>query len=149
MAVYEDYQREMARLESVRDTERAARQKFYEMHGGDNPHPYEPPMPRIIAQFGEWAVTEFGIECLTHPYEIQWDAITDSVIDDEYWLRNLAKKDWVKLDDFAEALRHGRRIHAFLHHLPAPDDDHQEHCERMVREDQPHYRRYQPAPDAC
>ena len=83
----------------------------------DWPGPNEEPVPYIIAQFGEWAVTPHGIECLVYPYKIQWDSIIDDVIEDDYWLKNLAKKDWVNLYDFAEVLRHGRQIHRYLQRL--------------------------------
>lgn len=123
MATRDDYLRVRAWLRAQRDREQAAREKAYDMHGGDFPAPNEPPMPTIIAQFGEWAVTPFGVECLVYPYRIQWDSITDEMIDDDYWLSNLANKAWVNLDDFVEALRHGRQIHRYLQGLLGADDD--------------------------
>jgi hypothetical protein len=114
MATPEDAARELERLQQEAAREEAARQKAYDMHGGDARNPMENEMPQIIAQYGEWAVTPFGVECLTYPYQIQWDSLLDSVIGDEYWLQNLAKKDWVNLRDFAEALRYGRQIHRYL-----------------------------------
>ena len=114
MATQKDYEREIARLEAEHQREEQARDKAYDMHGGDWPGPNEEPVPFIIAQFGEWAVTPHGIECLVYPYKIQWDSIIDDVIEDDYWLKNLAKKEWVNLYDFAEALRHGRQIHRYL-----------------------------------
>src|SRR5687768_18095666 len=47
---------------------------------------FRSPVPTIITQFGEWAVTPFGVECLTYAYQIQWDSLTDPVTDDDYWL---------------------------------------------------------------
>ena len=114
MATQVDYEREMARLEAEYAREQQARDKCYDMHGGDYPAPNEEPVPTIIAQFGDWAVTPHGIECLVYPYKIQWDSILDEVTGDDYWLKNLAKKEWVNLYDFTEALRHGRQIHRYL-----------------------------------
>lgn len=114
MASHEEIAREAYRLKMLRWRERDARNKSYDMHGGDRPGPGERPMPAIITQYGTWAVTPFGIECLVRPYEIQWDSITDPVVDDNYWLNNVGTKDWVVLEDFANALHHGRKIHAFL-----------------------------------
>src|SRR5688500_10345501 len=117
MATQEDYEREIARLQAEQIREQQARDKAYDMHGGDYPAPNEEPVPVIIAQFGEWAVTPHGIECLVYPYKIQWDSILDEVIADDYWLKNLAQKKWVNLYDFTEVLRHGRQIHRYLQHL--------------------------------
>jgi hypothetical protein len=117
MATYADYEQETAHLTAEKAREQAALRVCYERHGGDNPMPGEPAVPIIITQFGEWAVTPFGVECLTQAYQIQWDSLTDAVIDDDYWLKNLAKKDWVNLHDFVMALRHGRQIHRFLQGL--------------------------------
>lgn len=114
MATEDEYTGESARLKALNWRERDARRKAYDMHGGDRPGPGERPMPTIITQCGTWAVTPQGVECLVHPYEIQWDSITDASVGDDYWLENLSKKHWVVLEDFANALHHGRRIHAFL-----------------------------------
>ncbi len=117
MASHEDYERELQRLAEEHAREQAALHIAHERHGGENPLPTEPGVPAIIAQFGEWAVTPFGVECLTNAYQIQWDSLTDPITDDEYWLRHLAKREWVNLHDFIEAVRHGRTIHRFLQGL--------------------------------
>jgi hypothetical protein len=117
MANHDDYLHESERLQREKVREQEALRIAHERHGGDNPMPGEPPVPTIITQFGEWAVTPFGVECLTYAYQIQWDSLTDPVTDDDYWLSNLAKKEWVNLHDFVEALRHGRKIHLYLQGL--------------------------------
>jgi hypothetical protein len=117
MATQQDYQEQKERLADLEAREMQARLKSYDMHGGAHPGPNEKPMPVIITQFGTWAVTPFGVECLVYPYEIQWDSITDPVTDDDYWLKHLANKEWVVLADFADALRHGRKIHRYLQNL--------------------------------
>ncbi|MEM9952977.1 MAG: hypothetical protein AAF846_15335 [Chloroflexota bacterium] len=118
MATKQDLQVELKRLETERSREADARAKSYDMHGGDNRAPNEPPMPDIIAQFGDWAVTPFGVECLTHPYQIQWDSLLDTVIQDEFWLEKLYEKPFVtNLRDVAEAIRTGRHIHRYLQQI--------------------------------
>lgn len=115
MPTIDDVQTELARLKKENERESIARAKSYDMHGGDNPAPTEPPMPKIIAQFGEWAVTPFGVECLSAPYQIQWDSLLDPVIQDDFWLEKLYDKSFVSdLHDVAEAIRVGRHIHTYL-----------------------------------
>lgn len=115
MPTMDDVQAELARLKKEHERESVARAKSHDMHGGDNPAPTEAPMPKIIAQFGDWAVTPFGIECLTAPYQIQWDSLLDPVIEDSFWLEKLYNKDFVSdLHDLAEVLRVGRHIHTYL-----------------------------------
>lgn len=121
MATEDDVQHEMYRLKMLKWRERDARNKAYDMHGGDRPGPGERPVPAIITQCGTWAVTPLGIECLVRPYEIQWDSITDPLVGDDYWLNNVGIKDWVVLEDFANALHHGRKIHAFLQGITPRD----------------------------
>jgi hypothetical protein len=116
MPTAEEFEYELERLAAEEARERRARAKSYDMHGGDHRNPMEEPMPIIIAQFGDWAVTPFGVECLVYPYQIQWDSLTDTVTGDDYWLEKLAGKDWVvQLRDFTEALRVGRQVHRYLH----------------------------------
>lgn len=117
MANQDDFIRETERLAYETEREAAARAKAHDMHGGDFPSSVEPEMPTIIAQFGEWAVTPFGVECLVYPYQIQWDSIVDSVVGDEYWLKYLSMKDWVNLEDFMNAIRRGREIHRYLQNI--------------------------------
>ena len=110
-----DLKAELQRLKDENERESLARAKSYDMHGGDNPAPNEQPMPEIIAQFGDWAVTPFGVECLTFPYQIQWDSLLDPVTKDKFWLEKLYNKAFVtNLRDVAEAIRTGRQIHRYL-----------------------------------
>ena len=115
MPTSEDLKAELSRLKRENEREKLARAKSHDMHGGDNPAPTELPMPEIIAQFGDWAVTPFGVECLTTAYQIQWDSLLDPVIDDAFWLENLYNKPFISiLRDVAEAIRVGRHIHRYL-----------------------------------
>ena len=115
MPTKKDLETELKRLKQERKREKVARAKSYDMHGGDNPAPTELPMPKIIAQFGNWAVTPFGVECLTFPFQIQWDSLLDPVTGDDFWLEKLYKKPFISnLHDVAEAIRVGRHIHRYL-----------------------------------
>lgn len=58
----------------------------------------------ILNQFGSWAVTEWGIECLTHPYCIEAYRVHE--ID---WLDHVTSKTWCVAMDFARALEVARR----------------------------------------
>ena len=114
MSIENNISHQLARLEREREREKSAREKAYDMHGGDDPIQSEETMPEIIAQFGEWAVTPFGIECLIFPHQIQWDSLLDDVIDDMFWLEQFAAHEEVNLHDFADAIRVGRQIHNYL-----------------------------------
>lgn len=115
MPTKEDLQQELQRLAVEDERESNARAKSYDMHGGDDRAPNEEAMPEIIAQFGDWAVTPFGVECLTHPYQIQWDSLLDPVTQDKFWLEKIYNKPFITdLHDVAEAIRIGRHIHAYL-----------------------------------
>lgn len=118
MPTQEDLNAELRRLADENEREAIARQKSYDMHGGDHRAPNEPEMPEIIAQYGDWAVTPDGVECLTHPYEIQWDSLLDPVTGDEFWLEKLHDKPYVSnLRDLSEAIRTGRLVHRYLQSL--------------------------------
>lgn len=114
MATEADYTTQTERIAAEEQRNQKALAKARDLHGGDT-HPGAAPFPTIITQFGTWAVTEFGVECLVSAYQIQWDSLTDKRFDLDFWLRNLSKKEWVNLQDFADALRHGRAIHHYLH----------------------------------
>lgn len=115
MPTKSDLQEELQRLQIENEREAVARAKSFDMHGGNDRAPNEEPMPEIIAQFGDWAVTPFGVECLTAPYQIQWDSLLDPVTEDDFWLEKIYKKSFVtNLHDVAEAIRIGRHIHGYL-----------------------------------
>lgn len=120
MATEEDYLIETERLARETEREALAIEKARDLHGGEKPNPLEAPMPQIIAQFGTWAVTPFGVECLVRAYEIQWDSLTDRYFDMDYWLRHVSRHQWVNLHDFVEAMRHGRTIHMYLQGIQPP-----------------------------
>ena len=63
----------------------------------------------IYWQGRQWAVTPYGVECRNGNYHIEAERIWEN--DDEYggWVMHMRTKDWVDLEDFAEALRIARR----------------------------------------
>jgi hypothetical protein len=65
--------------------------------------------PVIITQFGSWAVTTFGLECLVKSYSIDAAQLTSS-----HWIDHMSLKGWVNMTEFSQALYHGRKIHNFL-----------------------------------
>lgn len=60
----------------------------------------------IIEQYGTWAVTNFGLECLVFFYEIPECRLRESDL-----LRHIGGKDWVIKSDFEAALEAARRYH--------------------------------------
>ena len=63
----------------------------------------------VLEQYGTWAVTTFGVECLIDHYPIDKEGLSDPD-----WLEHMAKKTWVLLDDFHAALEAGRQRYAGL-----------------------------------
>jgi hypothetical protein len=65
-------------------------------HRGQRLHP-------IIWQGSQWAVTTYGIEARDGTY-----AITKDRLSDPHWIDHMAEKEWVNIEDFAQALRLAR-----------------------------------------
>lgn len=63
-------------------------------------------MSPVIARFGTWVVTTYGVECLTIPYFFEYDRVNE---DD--WLRHMSGKTWVIMIDFETALEYARLLH--------------------------------------
>ncbi len=51
----------------------------------------------IIKRFGQWVVTDFGLECLFNYYPIPKDRINED------WLAHVSDKNWVILEEFKAA----------------------------------------------
>jgi hypothetical protein len=60
----------------------------------------------IHAQFGDWVVSSFGLECLTHSYAIPTSRLAES------WERQMGIKIWVCLPQLEAALEAARKWHA-------------------------------------
>lgn len=61
---------------------------------------------KIIEQFGTWAVTKYGVECLTAYYPIE-----KSRLNEQDWVYHMAGKSWVNMQDFKAALEYAQ--HAY------------------------------------
>ena len=57
----------------------------------------------LIARYGAWLVTGYGVECATQHYPIQASALHGP-----HWIRHMSQKHWCNLADFALALEHAR-----------------------------------------
>ena len=42
----------------------------------------------ILHRWGDWIITSFGVECLSHPYWITWERMS------EEWVDHLCEKNW-------------------------------------------------------
>lgn len=58
----------------------------------------------IIKRFGTWAVTEYGVECLTTHY-----AIPKARLKEEDWHKHMIGKTWTVAEDVCEALDFARQ----------------------------------------
>jgi hypothetical protein len=72
-------------------------------------------VPPVYFANAQWAVTDYGLECLTEAYAIERDRLTERWHDDATvsdWVMHLADRDWCDLDYLCEAfdvaLRHHR-----------------------------------------
>lgn len=59
----------------------------------------------IIIRFGQWAVTEYGVECVDEDYSIARERVHESD-----WADHLVKKPWCNMNDFQDALDEARRL---------------------------------------
>jgi hypothetical protein len=62
---------------------------------------------KVLKRFGTWAVTTYGLECLTDPYWIEAARLSEP-----YWSQHMANKTWVLVEDFEPALAAARARHA-------------------------------------
>jgi hypothetical protein len=68
-------------------------------------------LSKIYWQGRQWAATKYGVECRDGSYAIERTRLWEE--EDQYgWILHMAEKDWVELEDFAEALRVARMFNA-------------------------------------
>ena len=60
----------------------------------------------IVRVFSAWAVTSYGLECLTTYYPIE-----KRRLDEDDWLEHMRGKVWVAMGHFQEALQFARKYH--------------------------------------
>jgi hypothetical protein len=54
---------------------------------------------RVLARYGQWVVTTYGIECTTTPYAIERERVHKV-----NWGGHMAEKNWVNMQEFFAAL---------------------------------------------
>ena len=59
----------------------------------------------IVIRFGTWAITDYGVECLTHHYPVAKTRVHE--LD---WVTHMKVKKWVNIYDFGLALHRARLI---------------------------------------
>ncbi|MBK9925769.1 MAG: toll/interleukin-1 receptor domain-containing protein [Anaerolineales bacterium] len=59
----------------------------------------------IIKRFGTWAVTTYGVECLSTRYPISFKRMSETD-----WMSHVKEKTWVVIDDFANAFYYASEI---------------------------------------
>ncbi len=67
------------------------------------------PSLKIVSQHRTWAVTEYGMECLTENYDIEASALFT-----HDWDRQLRKKLWTVAVDVIGCLAEAKQYHANL-----------------------------------
>jgi hypothetical protein len=70
---------------------------------------------KIIATFGDWVVTEYGIECTYIYYFIAKERLHESD-----WIYHVCEKTWVNKVDFENAFNHALDVHNVI----SPQNDH-------------------------
>ena len=74
---------------------------------------------KILRRWGDWAVTTYGVECLSHPYYIGWNRIWE-----QDWVEHICEKTWADRrwvsHAFAEARAMPQAKAAFPSPYPAP-----------------------------
>lgn len=82
--------------EAVRKVEKMRRKALKYLH-----------LNKILAVFGTWAVTTYGLECLKQNYAVEKERLWE-----QDWIYHMLGKDWCNMRDFCEALYEGQEIHS-------------------------------------
>lgn len=65
----------------------------------------------IIATFGDWVVTDYGIECTYTNYFIAKERLPEPD-----WIHHVCQKTWVNKVDFENAFKHALDVHNVISH---------------------------------
>jgi hypothetical protein len=90
---------------------------------------------------GQWAVTGYGIECITSPYEIKKADLADARWLDAtmpQWPRRMAKIEWVNTDKFLDAFEAALKAHSIKHSFRP---DWKKATRKMIDEDEARWAR--------
>ena len=60
----------------------------------------------VIATFGDWVVTDYGIECTFTYYPIAKERLSEPD-----WIFHVCQKTWVNRSDFENAFNHALKVH--------------------------------------
>lgn len=74
------------------------------------------PLGTILWRGRQWAVTEYGIECLDGSYWCEAKGLGED-LPNHSWPEHMADKSWVDVDDFATAWMVALAIHG--QHVPS------------------------------
>lgn len=61
----------------------------------------------VLERYGEWAVTDYGLECLTHRY-----VIPKEMLNDQDWIGHMSAKSGIGMMDFRRALAAAKKYYA-------------------------------------
>lgn len=70
----------------------------------------------IIKRFGTWAVTTYGVECLTQQYFFELERV-----EEPDWIEHMQGKTWVNMSDFTLALLYARQLNKVKQTLSSSD----------------------------
>ena len=66
---------------------------------------------QIFSRSGDWVVSDYGLECLTHFYPIEAKRLWQG--EGYYgWVEHMKTKRWIRLPDFEAALEAARQRHS-------------------------------------
>ena len=66
---------------------------------------------KVIATFGDWVVTDYGIEC-TYTYYF----IAKERLHEPDWIHHVCQKPWVNQVDFKNAFNYALGVHNVISH---------------------------------
>lgn len=67
---------------------------------------YSPSLDPIIERTDYWAVTKYGLECLTSDYPIEAHRLWEPD-----WVEHMRHKEWVDIGDFKKCLARAQKVH--------------------------------------
>lgn len=62
------------------------------------------PAGNVIRRFNSWIVTQYGVECLVHPYRIEKERLSETD-----WVAHVCEKTWVKPMEFCAAFEFAQK----------------------------------------
>ena len=72
----------------------------------------KPRTSKVLAKYGDWAVTTYGVECLSQYYPVEKRRLWEGEGGHEWWDHMEETKRWCNVTDFTRALLQARVVHA-------------------------------------